>query len=85
MLCGQTPEVVTQVALTAINFYVEQQRLSGMYFTQQLQQRLAAMQANSKKKMTELHQAFNQVRMPCSVRVFHICDEQQVTAVCRLW
>jgi hypothetical protein len=63
MLCGQTPEVVTQVALTAINFYVEQQRLSGMYFTQQLQQKLAAMHATSKKKIMELQTVFHQVRM----------------------
>lgn len=61
VLCGQTPEVIVDSALMAINFYVEQQRLSGMYSNHQLTQKMASIQQQCKKKLMEMQAAFQQV------------------------
>jgi hypothetical protein len=61
MLCGQTPEVIADTALTAINFYVEQQRLTGMYLNHQLTQKMDSIQQACKKKLVEMNGAFQTV------------------------
>lgn len=60
MLCGQTPDAVADAALFAINFYVEQQRLTGMYDNQRLKSKMAQMQSQCKKKLVEMQNAFQQ-------------------------
>jgi hypothetical protein len=41
-LCGQAPQAITDAALTAINFYVEQQALGGAYTNHRHAQRVPA-------------------------------------------
>jgi hypothetical protein len=64
VLCGQTPEVIADSALFAINFYIEQQRLSGMYLNHQLKQKMAIIQTQCKEKLMQMQHAYQQVRMP---------------------
>lgn len=69
MLCGQTPEVIADTALTAINFYVEQQRLTGMYLNHQLKQKMDSIQQACKKKLVEMNSAFQMVsRIECTMQ-----------------
>jgi ribosomal protein S2 len=63
-LCGQAPQAITDAALTAINFYVEQQALGGAYTNHKLKQRMDAVQAQCKSKLTDMHNAYQQVRAP---------------------
>lgn len=66
MMCGQTPEVIAASALTAMNFYVEQQRLSGMYENHQLKQKMEIIQTQCKEKLMQMQHAYQQVtNMTC--------------------
>lgn len=64
VLCGQTPEVIADSALYAINFYIEQQRLSGMYLNHQLKQKMAIIQTQCKEKLMQMQHAYQQVSVP---------------------
>lgn len=62
MLCGQTPQVITEAALHAINFYVEQQRVNMQYDNTRLQARMTTMERQCRKKLSEMQNAYQQVR-----------------------
>jgi hypothetical protein len=61
MMCGQTPEAIAESALVAMNFYVEQQRLSGMYENHKLKQKMEIIQTQCKEKLMQMQHAYQQV------------------------
>jgi hypothetical protein len=69
MMCGQTPEAIAESALVAMNFYVEQQRLSGMYENHKLKQKMEIIQTQCREKLVQMQHAYQQVSdMTCLAR-----------------
>ncbi len=57
-LCGQTPEVALQSALTAINFFTKQTDLLGQLRESKLQRRMEALHAQCNENLTKVHAAY---------------------------
>lgn len=60
-LCGQTPEVIMQTALTAINFYHQQSELGGQFRENKLKRRMDALHAQCNEKLQQVHVAYTKV------------------------
>ncbi|KAF5842371.1 hypothetical protein DUNSADRAFT_7685 [Dunaliella salina] len=61
-LCGQTPEVIMQAALTAIKCYVQQNDLSGQFRENKLQGRMNTLHAQCSAKLQQVHQAYQKAK-----------------------
>jgi hypothetical protein len=60
-LCGQTPEVIAQASLEALNFYIKQQQLQHEFKENHLQKKVAKVQDACRKKLEEVHQGYQVV------------------------
>lgn len=79
-LCGQAPDVIMQSALSAVQFFVAQQEMSGGMVQQQLQRRIVKLQEACRKKLEEVHQGYTQVRFKARVYTHphtHMCAHAQ--------
>ena len=63
MLVGQTPETTLNSALASISFYMQQQQLVNTRQEEQWKRKVSKVEAAAKKKLQEIHNAYNEVMM----------------------
>lgn len=60
-LVGQTPETTLNSALASISFFVQQQELVQKRQEAQWKRKVSKVEAAAKKKLQEIHNAYNEV------------------------
>ena len=63
VLVGQTPETVLNSALASIGFYLQQKELLYQRTEEQLKRKLSKVEAAAKRKLQEIHNAYNEVSL----------------------